>query len=595
MIQEIGSMVYQLRKKLFVTQESLSRGLLSTSELSRIERGEKDGDSFLMTALFQRLGKSMDQFEMTVSNEEYKLILLRAFIQESMESGDYGRTEELLDEYEDSMESEKLLHVQYVGMICAILGHMNGGTREKCLEDLKHAMSLTFTEEERRVDWTGYLFCIQEVQLLMLLAHFEMETGSTREAMILLEKLHDCIDLTYTSEVSKVQVYPKCCYLLAKAYLKEGRPEDAYAVAEKGIQNLVKTRFLTFIEELLTIQQECEWSEERAEQIKALHFAYELAEYRMPESFVVRLLFGGICDELTLNHELIREMRVAQGMTQEEVSYGICSRETLSRIEKGRTPNRKKLQELLQRLGIERERYSSYVVTDDWDTYELVREYKGNCLKENQEDANDILSDIEPRLDMSIIANRQFLETARVRHLIRKREISWEDGIKRLEELLRYTMPEYNGKLIRIPTREEFLILNRIALSLKLSGRREEAISLYEEILQKYQASAVKAEHHSHVMMLLYLNYLELLESSGYIEKAEKIGRKGCALALIYHRGDVLALHLANIACAFEKSETQAEDSLVLACLKTSCRLLDFFHMEKKCRAVKKYIEEIDT
>lgn len=595
MIQEIGSMICQLRNKVFVTQESLGRGLLSVPELSRIENGEKESDSFLMTALFQRLGKSMDQFEMTVSNEEYKLILLRAFIQESMESGDYDRTEELLDEYEDSKESEKGLHVQYVGMIRAILGHMNGGTREKCLEDLKCAMSLTFTEEERRVDWTGYCFCIQEVQLLMLIAHFEMEAGFNREAMILLEKLHDCVDLTYTSEVSKVQVYPKCCYLLAKAYLKEGRPEDAYAVAEKGIQNLVKTRFLTFVEELLTTQQECEWSEEREEQIKALHFAYELAEYRLPESFVVRLLFGGICDELTLNHELIREMRVAQGMTQEEVSYGICSRETLSRIEKGRTPSRKKLQELLQRLGIERERYSSYVVTDDWDTFELVREYKGNCLKENQEDANDILSDIEPRLDMSITANRQFVETAKVRHLIRKREISWEDGIKRLEELLRYTMPEYNGKLLRIPTREEFLILNRIALSLKLSGRREDAIDLYEEILQKYQASKVKAEHHSFVMMMLYFNYLELLESSDYVEKAKDIGKVGIKLTMRYHRGDWTAMFLANTACVYEKIETQAEDSLVLSCLKASSHLLDFFRMEKKCRAVRRYIEDIDT
>lgn len=590
MIQEIGSMVSQLRKKLAVSQEKLGRGLISDSELSRIEHGEKEGDSFLMTALFQRLGKSMDQFEMTVSNDEYQLILLRAFIQESMESGDYDRTVELLEEYEDSMEKDKKLHIQYVGLIRTMLRYLKGEDKKECLECLKEAMALTFSDEGRS-DWSCYCFCIQEVHLLLLIAYLELETGETRKALEMLRKLHDCIDVAYTSEVSKVQVYPKCCYLLSKAYLEAGEKDEAYEIAEKGIQNLIKTRYLTFMEDLLGIQQKCRFDKEREAQIQAIRFAYELAEYKMSDAFVVRLLFSGICEEVTLNNELLLEMRAAQGMTQEQASDGICARETYARIENGSTASRRNLQEILRRLKVERERYFGYVITEDWDAYELVWNYKRNCFEENQEDALEILEEIETRIDMSRPENKQFVETARLRDRIKRKQITNEEAMKQLRELLGYTMPEYDNKLFRIPSREEFLILNRIALCLKWSGKEEESIALYEDILKKYQASKVKLEHHTHVMMLLYLNYFSTLYICEKVNKAEEVGETGTRLMLKYQRGDFLAVFIANLACVYEESEAQAKREIALKCLKSSYNLLELYEIANKARAVKMHIE----
>lgn len=594
MIQKIGSMVHQLRKKLMVKQEDLCRGLLSDSELSRVERGEKEGDSFLMTALFQRLGKSMDQFEMTVSNDEYKLILLRAFIQESMESGDYDRTEELIEVYEESRESEKLLHQQYIQLVRTVCAYLKGANKAECLEQLQESMELTFVDEGRS-DWSNYYFCIQEIQLLLLIAHIRMEVGKTGEARELLENLRICIDARYTSEVSKVQVYPKCCYLLAKAYLEEGRKEEAYEAAEKGIRNLVKTRFLTFMEELLALQQECKFDEEREEQLKAIRFAYELAEYEAPKEFVVRLLFNGISEEVTLNSELLREMRKAQGMTQEQVSADICSRETYARIENGRTPNKSKLKDLLQRLGIERERYNSYVVTDDWDTYEMVRNYKRNSFEENQDDALEILYDIETRLDMSVIENRQFIETAKLRYKIKKKDISNEEAIAQLKELLTYTMPEYDEKLVRIPTREEFIILNRIALCMRQIGKKEEALDLYREIVKKYQVSEVRTEHHVFVTPLLHLNYFASLFDCGRNLEAEEVAIKGIKFILKYQRGDMLGFFMANLACVYQNRKAQAEDLHDLKILISSRDLLKLYELHKQSKAVCRRIDECYT
>jgi len=58
---------------------------------------------------------------------------------------------------------------------------------------------------------------------------------------------------------------------------------------------------------------------------------------------------------------LIRETRLAKGLTQEKLAEGICSRETIVKLEKGeRKPNWFVFNEIMNRLGLE-----SYVQQDD--------------------------------------------------------------------------------------------------------------------------------------------------------------------------------------------------------------------------------------
>jgi len=591
MIIKIGEMIQRLRKELLVTQGDLARGLMSEADLSRLENGEKDGDCFLISALFQRLGKSMDQFEMSITDEEYTQILLRAFLQESMESKEYNRAREFLEEYEKNIEDGRSFHMQYVGMIRAVLDYIENRDVTAALEGLREALRLTFLTEGL-TDWSGYCFYIQEIQLLLLIAFLQMEQGEDQNAILLLEKLSHCIDERYTSEVSKVQVYPKCCYLLARAYQRNGETDVAMRISEKGLACLKESASLIFMEELLELQQACKESEERREQLEAIRFAYQLVEYSVTDEFLIRLLFSGIHQEVTLSSELLREVRKAQLKTQEEVSAGICARETLARVENGRAPHMNYWKRLLTKLNIDRDRCYTSVVTDSWEVLEQIRDYKRNNFMENQEDALEILASIENKLDLSIPVNRQYVELAHLRYQIKKKQISNESALVRLKDLLLLTMPDYRGKLYRVPYREEFFVLNRMALCLKKSGKYEEAIQLYEDILQKYKASKVQAEEHANAMRILYLNYFATLFEDNKNTKAESVGEDGLKMTIKYQRGDFVATFLANIACVYEQSETQAKKALVLPCLKASYSLFDFYGIEKKSCKVKQYAEK---
>ena len=52
MVKKIGAMIKQMRLEAGVLQKVLGEGLTSTSGLSRIERGEAEQDSFLLSLYF---------------------------------------------------------------------------------------------------------------------------------------------------------------------------------------------------------------------------------------------------------------------------------------------------------------------------------------------------------------------------------------------------------------------------------------------------------------------------------------------------------------------------------------------------------------
>jgi len=62
---------------------------------------------------------------------------------------------------------------------------------------------------------------------------------------------------------------------------------------------------------------------------------------------------------------IIRETRKAQGLTQEQLAEGICSRETIVKLEKGeRKPNWFVFKEILTRLGLNLELYQTDVLSE---------------------------------------------------------------------------------------------------------------------------------------------------------------------------------------------------------------------------------------
>lgn len=71
--------------------------------------------------------------------------------------------------------------------------------------------------------------------------------------------------------------------------------------------------------------------------------------------------------------EFTKKMRIQAGLTQEQLADGILTVHNLSRIENGHQfPNKSTLDALMQRLGLNAERYfSTFLEADSFEAFEL--------------------------------------------------------------------------------------------------------------------------------------------------------------------------------------------------------------------------------
>ena len=101
------------------------------------------------------------------------------------------------------------------------------------------------------------------------------------------------------------------------------------------------------------------------------------------------------------------------------------------------------------------------------------------------DEAKYLLAAISGRLDRSISTNRQFLESSELMEKRRKNMITMGEELAGLEQCLRYTMPEYDRKLYRIPYRQEVVILEEIVRCMKRLKKSELAVRLAKELKNK--------------------------------------------------------------------------------------------------------------
>ncbi len=600
MLQNVGNMILELREKKGITQNQLGRGLADTAEMSRLESGAKEKDSFLAEALFQRLGKSVEKFEMAISGAEYKMMLLRALIPENFSDGDYETVDVLLEEYERQPESGKPLHEQYRLAMKAMVVLLEDGDGEACARGLRVAVEVTcpYWQEENLAEC---MLCTQEIQILQLLFAQMLEMGEAAQAKRKLSELSAFLERRYTDAEERVKVYPQCAWILGKACCVHGDWEGAYEACRRGLACLAENGVLTVMDKLLEVQEVClkrmgreEEACEAAKLKEAVSFLYKMTDSRTPEGDMLCLLLNGGKKELLINRELLKDMRISKGLTQERLSEGICSWETLSRIEEGkRKPNKKNLYRMYKKMGLDREKYYGYIHADRFALYEKVREMQKIWSKGSREAADDLAEEIAAELDMSVPVNKQFIETHRLISAVRKGKITETEAIGKAEELLRYTMKDYHGTVYRAPFREECVLLNQIALYMKHSGRMEEAIGLWEQILDRYQKSDVAEEHHAITEMLVYTNYPGALEVHGDLDKSEQAALKGMRLAMKCQTGDTAAIILANLACVYERRGTQKDLPICEKSLRYSFQLLRFYGHEVRCTVIKDYYEKI--
>ena len=261
--------------------------------------------------------------------------------------------------------------------------------------------------------------------------------------------------------------------------------------------------------------------------------------------------------------EVIKKTRESLGITQEELSEGICSAETLSRIENGRrAPSSTNFQALMERMGKSGEKYIPFVHSGDMDVIMEAMDINKLMARRRLQEVEELLKKLRKKINLGDSVNRQFIDKTQTLLDYELGRISAKEERERLEAALRYTVPNYTDKILPrgIYSRHELMIFCNIANSYSDEGDQDTAIEMLRQVQHYFNTVHVSTDERAITETLMLLNLGQNLGIRGDTREAIKIEEKASKMCMENGVSNILDALLYNIA--FEK-EILKEDTLL--------------------------------
>lgn len=302
--------------------------------------------------------------------------------------------------------------------------------------------------------------------------------------------------------------------------------------------------------------------------------------------------------------DIIRLTRNSLGMTQEELSDGICSVETLSRIENGKHVIKRKTYEQLM-MKMERNPRKCYAICTGRDM-EVLEErvwLEDAMAKHDFEKAERFLNSLKKKLSDTVL-NRQYV--LRIEALIDyyKNRIDVETLIGRLENAIRITIPEqaYNpnslkNKKVYPFTELEILSLMSLANAYCQAHQQEKGLQIYKVILCCLETGYMDSKTSIELKMIVMTNQIKALGEKEEYENAIKKARQALTMAVEYGYAHVFSNILVSISWnMIELYKRKGKNHVELQKAKRNLRLAYYIAAAKddyvNVRIIKKYFHD---
>ncbi|XCP85246.1 helix-turn-helix transcriptional regulator [Roseburia hominis] len=586
--KEIGDIIYQIRQESGLGQKQVCEGLCSVAHFARIEQNQTAIDYFMLDRIFGRLGKSTERLEYILPRDAYEIYELQYLVQKSICHSRLEEAETHLKEYERRKVAAKPLHRQFIMQERAQIGWIKGENAETILRYVEEAIGQSMPLENaiREIALSA-----EEIKLLLFRWEICLGIGEARSEKEVRELL-EYINERKLLDIEAVKVLPYAVILLGKIcdWRKEAEYLEGYT--RRALTILRDTGKLLYMPKILgQYAKILEFRGIRPELVRVLRQeraslletekAYEI-------SFEKFRLFQHINRRFEIDYELIKRMRVSRGISQEALCEDICTQEALSRIENGRSsPRNKVICKLLEKMGRKGSTVHTVIMVEDYEVLELKREYFGKLHKLKYDEAYEKLIEIEQRLDMSYSENRQFLQSEKTKIRYCKGEISGEESLAILAEILQETVDLQKIKMTEQSfTTEEHSVLSIIALILFGEQRKAEAAQVLKMQLQALNSGRVRNVFHILEWELVVGNLATALEELGQTETAIGYSKERIEVAMEAGKGNGIGRALVTMASAMDQ-ESKEECALFYVRGGDSLKL---YRHEARYQLVEKYI-----
>ncbi len=472
-----GPFLHETRTNKKVRLEQLCDGLCTVSMLSLIENEKREAEKLLKDSLLMRLGVVPENYENFLYYSTYKRWKDRQNIVHEILYGDIPKASSLLRVYYEEYDMKYPLEEQFYLTMLGQIRRYEGADREELRKIFHRAVDLTIPELDKR-NLEKRILSIEELNLYLEYLHYK----EGEEVLLKYEELFEYVEKMSFDAFALAKIYPKLVYYSSKA-LREHNKIDKITAGkiinrcDKAIGILQKANRMFFFWELLGVKKKLLLYLIEVNKVNGEKAIEKLKEW-LEKCNAWRETLGSVYDEYGVSKEtkdfcylyvdrevycigdVIRIRRKMFGMTMAQLSEGICSERTVSRLERNETePQKEVVRALFERLNMSAELYKTDLITDNPEVLKLFSEMKKQLNSRNCEQVSQLLEQIKPIVSLEILENYQVLQRSEVTNEFFKRNLSKQDYVKKMKEILAYTI-SYE---IAIKDGEKYLTNNEIS------------------------------------------------------------------------------------------------------------------------------------
>lgn len=458
--QDFAKLLKNIRTEEKVSLDQLAMGLMSASQLVKIENGERPINKNIRDRLLERLGVAKELYENLLDlcdfeEWDYKKKILSAIQNKKIEDA-----YRLLKEYKAHLRENDRINHQFILAMWGEVLKQEGASKEKIAECYRKAVILTIPDAEK-VWWEKRPLSVLEMNLLLETLVYGNETDDLYKYRVLM----DYVDMGYYDEIMKAKIYPKIVYyylkkqILFKEYWNVETQTENLKICEKAIDKLRDAGRTYYLVELLEIEMQIseimlddtfpeDFEKNEADKINAkellsviknLYAEYEVPAYMQDCTyFYQQKWIFSMKDVLRIRREML-------GLTQEQLCEGICSVKSLRRAEKGQTDmQRETLKKVLNRLGLSGQMQWSRLITSDREAIRMAEELADYINDRKFSVASKQLESLKSRIDLDIPQNKQYFLEKQALLEFEQGKVTREEFVKMEKEALECTLRAEN-------------------------------------------------------------------------------------------------------------------------------------------------------
>ncbi len=566
-VKSFGEVLKELRIERGIEPEVLAEGLYVSNMLELIEDGKRTPDRLMRDRLFDRVGVSVDDYEVMLGCIEYDKWLERQRIVESFLHDDEPLAERLVEEYADNNDMDNKLDKQFYLFMRAQLMHMRGGEECELARIYDEAVKLTVPQVDIR-PIKDMALASQEINFILEYSYY----NRSDDFIPICEELLEYIENGNYDVHNKSKIYPKLVYYMYRRFRQDmdnGKKATKsmlikyLKLCNNAIEILRDSERLYYVIELL---------EARINIITELLDKYSCSEKKKAEYIELvkesqawhevyyDLYSGGkvsvymdtdvhlyVEGEAHCINDVIRIRRKMLGWSVEKLAEGVCSVRTIRRIEgKKSSPQREEVSELFEKMGLPYELHRTDLITMSYEAKRLKEKLDSYALKKEYKKAKECIEQIEALIDMSIPLNQQTVLSIKLANEKGNKLITGEEYEKGVKQALECTISYDNviSDKEKYFTNAELECIHNIAM-VRANWKDNELMYIQKEMMELLEK---KAPIHSYIIIYEFImrTIASYLGNIGEYEESDILSQHVLELCLMCRRTRIVKACIYN-------------------------------------------------